>query len=191
MVSHARKPSTAREDLLQGVIDYLAEHGIARATFRSLAAWLNISTYPLVYYFGSKEQLLGAVVAEVERRQRDVTERCLADGNLLSFWQWCLENGELLRLDFEILLDEGRSTGDGPLANRVFRDWHQLWTERFVAAGLPNEEAEVEASLLVGGIVGLQLDLVATGDVDRTSRAFHKLVEPPIPRWTRPGDREE
>jgi AcrR family transcriptional regulator len=191
LASRAQKASTTREELLQGVIDYLAEHGIAKATFRSLAAWLNISTYPLVYYFGSKEQLLGAVVAEVERRQRIFAEQCLAEGNLLSSWQWCLENRELLRLDFEILLDEGRSAPGGPLANRVFRDWHRVWAERFMAAGLSNEEAEVEATLLIGGVVGLQLDLIATGDADRTSRAFHILVDSPLGRRPGSDDREE
>jgi AcrR family transcriptional regulator len=164
------------------VIDYLAENGIAKATFRSLAAALDISTYPLVYYFGSKGQLLDAVVAEVERRQRDLAEKCFAEGDLLSPWQWCVENRQLLRLDFEILLAEGRESPDGPLANRVFRDWHQLWTERFMAEGLPAGEAENEATLLIGGVVGLQLDLIATGDVDRTTRAFYRHVKQWIAR---------
>ncbi len=190
MVGPARTPSTTRDELLQGVIDYLAEHGIAKATFRSLAAWLGISTYPLVYYFGSKEQLLGAVVAEVERRQREFAEKCLAEGDLLSPWQWCLENRELLRLDFEILLEEGRLSRDGPLANRVFRDWHHLWVERYVEAGLSREQAEVEATLLIGGVVGLQLDLIATGDVGRTSRAFHTLVSSPVQRRPEPHEPE-
>ncbi len=122
-MSRARRLSSTREDLLQGVVEYLAE------------------------------------------------------GDLLSSWQWCLENRELLRLDFEILLEEGRRQPDGPLANRVFRDWHQLWTERLVASGLSSQEAEVEATLFIGGVVGLQLDLITTGDVDRTSRAFRDLME--------------
>ncbi|WP_300613931.1 TetR/AcrR family transcriptional regulator [Trebonia sp.] len=186
MANRGRRPSTSRDDLLQRVIDYLAGHGIAKATFRSLAAALNISTYQLVYYFGSKEQLLDAVVAEVERRQRDLAEKCLAEGDLLSPWQWCVDNREWLRLDFEILLQEGRESPDGPLANRVFRDWHQLWIERFMAEGLPDEEAEVEATLLIGGVVGLQLDLIATGDVERTTRAFYSHVQQRVAGSSRP-----
>jgi AcrR family transcriptional regulator len=177
VVHRGRRPSTSRDDLLQRVIDYLAEHGIAKATFRSLAASLNISTYPLVYYFGSKEQLLDAVVAEVERRLRDRAEKRLAEGDLLSPWQWSIDNRELLRLDFEILLEQGRESPDGPLANRVFRDWHRVWIERLMAGGMPYEEAEVEATLYIGGVVGLQLDLIATGDVDRTTRAFCRHVQ--------------
>lgn len=171
------RPSATRENLLQQVIDYLAEHGIAKATFRSLAVALNISTYQLVYYFGSKGELLDAVVAEVERRQRDLAEKCLAEGDLLSPWQWCVDNRRLLRLDFEILLQEGRQSPAGPLASRVFRDWHQLWTERFKADGLPAGEAEAEATVLIAGVVGLQLDLITTGDVNRTTRAFHRHIQ--------------
>jgi AcrR family transcriptional regulator len=187
VADRGRRPSTTRDDLLQRVIDYLAEHGIAKATFRSLAAALNISTYPLVYYFGSKEQLLDAVVAEVEQRLRDRVEKRFANGDALSSWQWCLDNRDLLRLDFEILLQQGRGSPDGPLANRAFRDWHQLWIERLVAKGLPHEEAEVEATLYIAGVVGLQLDLVATGDVDRTTRAFRRHFQQ---RPDRPDDRD-
>lgn len=169
----ARKPSASKEELLQGVIECLAEHGIARATFRSLAASLNISTYPLVHYFGSKEQLLRAVVAEVERRQREYVERGLREGGSLVYWQWCVENPELLRLDLEILLHEGRSCTGNSLADLVFRDWHRLWIERFMEAGLARDEAETEATISVAVGVGLQMDLVATGDVERVTRAFY------------------
>lgn len=54
-----------------------------------------------------------------ERRQRDLAEKCFAEGDLLSPRQWCVDNRRLLRLDFEILLREGRESPDGPLAGRV------------------------------------------------------------------------
>lgn len=167
-----KKPVTSREELLQGVISYLAEHGIANATFRSLAARLGISTYPLVYYFGSKEQLLDAVVAEVERRQREFAERGLQGDYPLVYWQWCTENPDLLRLDLEILLQEGRGSGRNGLADLVFRDWHTMWVDRLTAVGLTPGQAELQATLAVALGVGLQVDLVATGDVERITRAF-------------------
>jgi AcrR family transcriptional regulator len=168
----AKKPSTSREELLQGVISYLAENGVAHATFRSLAARLGISPYPLVYYFGSKEQLLNAVVAEVERRQREYADRGLEGNDPLAYWQWCTENRDLLRLDLEILLHEGRRSGHGALADLVFRDWHRAWVGRLTAVGLTPEQAELQATLTVALGVGLQVDLVATGDVERITRAF-------------------
>ncbi len=177
MAQRGRKPLATREELLQRVIDHLAEHGIAKATFRSLAAALDMSTNPLVTNFGSKEQLLDAVVTEVEQRLRDQVEKRFAEGDLFSPWRWCLDNRDLLRLDFEILLERGRGSTDALLADRVFRDWHQAFIDRYAAAGLSAEEAEVEATLFIGGVVGLQFDLVATGDVERTTRAYRTLVE--------------
>ena len=176
MPGRGRRPLTSRDDLLSRVIDQLAEHGIAKATFRSLATSLGMSTYPLVYYFGSKEQLLDAVVSEVERRLRERVDKRFAEGDLLSPWQWCIENRDVLRLDFEILL-ERRESPDGSLANQVFRNWHQLFIERFTAEGLSSEEAEIEATLLIGTVVGLQLDLVTTGDADRTTRAYRRHLQ--------------
>ena len=142
----------------------------------TLGRRIGTSTYPLVYYFGSKEQLLNAVVAEVEHRLRERVDKRFAEGDLLSPWQWCIDNQDLLRLDFEILLQE-RESPDGPLANQVFRDWHRLFIERFKAEGLSAEEAEVEATLSVGTVVGLQLDLITTRDADRTARAYRRFVE--------------
>lgn len=161
-----------KEELLQGVMKYLAEHGVANATFRALAAHLGISTYPLLYYFGSKNELLSAVVAEVERRQREFSDRALQEGGSLVYWQWCAENPELLRLDLEILLHETRETDARPLADLVFRDWHRLWMKRLMDSGISREEAETAVTLSVAVAVGLQMDLVATGDIERTTRAF-------------------
>ncbi|HEY1703015.1 MAG TPA: TetR/AcrR family transcriptional regulator [Trebonia sp.] len=166
------RQAVGKDELLQRVIECLAEQGIAQATFRSLAASLGISTYPLVHHFGSKEQLLGAVVAEVERRQREYADRGIREGGSLVYWQWCTENPDLLRLDLEILLQEGRGAAGGRLADLVFREWHERWIKRLTDAGLPPDEAETEATLMVALGVGLQIDLVATGDTERVTRAF-------------------
>lgn len=174
-----RPPSMSREELLTGIVEHLADRGIAGATFRSLAASLGVSTFPLSYYFGSKEQLLDAVVAEVERRQREVADRFLGDvgaPDAEGYWHWCLQNRHLLRVDFEILLQESRGDdGARPLADVAFRDWHRLWTERLIASGHEAAEAETQATLMVATAVGLQLDLIATDDDARTSRAAESL----------------
>lgn len=183
----ASQPGTTREQLLQRVIQCLARQGIGRATFRSLAASLNISTYPLVHHFGSKEQLLGAVVAEVERRLHEYADQAQREGGSSAYWEWCVKNPELLRLDLEILLSQGREDTSGRLADLVFRDWHDLWTGRLTGAGMSPEEAETEATIMVALGVGLQMDLVATGDTARVTRAFRAQLERRLAR-TEPGE---
>jgi AcrR family transcriptional regulator len=176
-----QKPARKKTELLEGVIRHLAEHGLADATFRSLAKALGISTYPLVYYFGTKEELLGAVVAEVERRQRQPADVVSfagdAEADAGAYWQWTLENRELLRLDYEIILRDAQTPGRfGPLRRVAFDHWHKLWRKRFVAAGMSRAEAGTEATRVVGTIVGLQFDLIATGDEKRTTQAFEALI---------------
>ena len=56
-----RKPQ-----LLAGILDYLQDKNLAGLSFRSLAEGLGISSYMLVYHFGSREQLVAEIVAQVQ-----------------------------------------------------------------------------------------------------------------------------
>lgn len=179
----AEKPSTTKDELLEGVIAYLAENGLAGATLRSIAAFLNISTYPLIYYFRSKEGLLNAVVAEVERRQSEFVNMWLSLEGTMSHWDWCIQNQELLRLDLEILLQESRRSRDRRLAKLVLTDWREVLVNRMVSLGLSEEEARIEATLLVALGIGLQVDLLATGDTERTTKAFEAQQQRKIGRF--------
>jgi AcrR family transcriptional regulator len=58
-----------RGQLLQAVIDTMAQTGIGTRSLRDLAAAAGTSHRMLLHHFGSREELLVAVVEEVERRQ--------------------------------------------------------------------------------------------------------------------------
>jgi len=170
-----------RDALLQGVIEYLAKNGTSRATFRSLATALGISSYPLVYHFGNKAQLFDAVVGELERRQREIAEAAASagiEGGTTVYWQWCVENPDLLRLDYELLLQAGRSTSSRQtVAYLAFGQWHKLWIDGLREAGMSEADAETSATIAVAASVGLQMDLITTGDVERTTAAFQAMVD--------------
>jgi AcrR family transcriptional regulator len=71
-----RKPNPDRKpELLEAVVGYVAEHGLGDLSLRPLAEALGVSTYTLVYHFGSKEQLVVEVLASVEARQKVLVER--------------------------------------------------------------------------------------------------------------------
>ena len=53
-----------RERLLDAAIDCFAKHGIAAASLRSIALEAGVTPALVHYYFGSKERLLDAFVAE-------------------------------------------------------------------------------------------------------------------------------
>src|SRR3954464_7741076 len=58
-----------RQELLDGLIDAVAGGGIGARSLRDIADALGTSHRMLLHHFGSREELLLAVVEEVERRQ--------------------------------------------------------------------------------------------------------------------------
>ncbi|MFD6219436.1 TetR/AcrR family transcriptional regulator [Nocardia asteroides] len=52
-----------RAELLAGVVAYIATHGLAELSLRPLAAALGTSSRMLIYYFGTKEELLVQALA--------------------------------------------------------------------------------------------------------------------------------
>ena len=65
----ARTPDLERrQELLDRIVVYLAENGIAQATLRPMAAALDVSINRLVHHFGSKEELL---TSDAERCSTD------------------------------------------------------------------------------------------------------------------------
>src|SRR5205823_5515582 len=70
-VSAQSQGSVTRATLLDAAVDFAAGSGLADVSLRQMAAALGTSHRMLIYHFGSKEDLLVAVVDEVERRQRE------------------------------------------------------------------------------------------------------------------------
>src|SRR6185437_6813654 len=68
-----------RERLLDGAIDYVAQHGLSDVSLRTLAAALGTSHRMLIHHFGSKERLWVEIVRAVEQRQRDLLPDLLPD----------------------------------------------------------------------------------------------------------------
>src|SRR6476619_7326073 len=82
MPPRARQPNdgpTARERLLAGAMDYVAEHGVGDLSLRGLAAALGTSHRMLSYHFGSREGLLVEVIRAVEAQQRAALAEMLLD----------------------------------------------------------------------------------------------------------------
>ena len=171
--------------LLEATMAYVAKHGVAQLTLRSLAPALNTSHRMLVYHFGSKEGLLVEVVREVERRQRERVMRLEADASLtiseqiMRSWRR-LADPEMWpheRLFFEMYSDalQGR-----PHAVRLLDDVVDAWIEPLANAiarhGASEVEARVEARLCLAVTRGLLLDLLATKDAEGVELAMMRFA---------------
>ena len=171
------------EDLLERLIDAVAARGLERSTFRSMAADLGISTFPLVSTFGTKEDLLATVVEHVEKRQSDLARKML-DSDVLDaalfyeFWDWCLANVPAMNLDLEIILHQRRSNPeDQSVPHNALGQWVELWAARYRRSGYDEQLSLQKATLMTAVVWGLQLDLVLTGDTSRVTAAYVCLVE--------------
>jgi AcrR family transcriptional regulator len=160
---------TPREKLLAATVAYVARHGFADLSLRTLARAIGTSHRMLLYHFTSKEGLLAAVVAAVEAHQRDVLDALAASDlpprfALGVFWEDVAseQRREHVRLFFEIVAQAlaGRPGTEG-LRERLI----EPWIERVAARStLPPEMARVQARLGVAVTRGLLIDLLATGD---------------------------
>jgi AcrR family transcriptional regulator len=203
-----------RVSLLDDVVRYLAEHGLANVSLRPLADSLGVSVNALVHHFGSKDDLIVAALRRSERVQQAIEDRWLernpgmSQADLLrAWWRWITassQNLAVVRLGIEAAALDATVTG---LPRRVRGDQIGLWRQqietRLAREGVPPEVATVEASLAKAMFTGLVVDLMATGQKARLTRAlevglarFEQVIwssaglqEPQLPPSARHRDR--
>ncbi len=175
----------AKSTLLAAAIAHLAEHGLAGATLRSIAAAVGSSHRMLIYHFGSRDGLLLAVVRAVEEEQRAVMAE-LAAGEGASIADLTRHMWERVadprlhpheRLFFELY---GRALQGDPALAPMLQWAVPAWLDRvsalLVARGLPAERARATARLGLATIRGLLLDLLSTGDRAGTDQALELFI---------------
>jgi len=186
---HGATAGVTQDDTLRdAVADYLVEHGIADLTFRSLADALDISTFKIVYHFGSKAQLIDTALRRVSWREVAEVQSWMAQpagpppsvGEVLRrYWAWCLRprRQAVMRLFIEAATLAMRDPESyPPVVRDILQEGIDLERQIVVAAGSDAGESVAIATLVNGAVWGLQLDLIATGDAVRTTAAVHQLA---------------
>jgi AcrR family transcriptional regulator len=180
----ARTPDLQlKRDLLDRVVDYLADQGLAQTTLRPMAAALGVSINRLMHHFGSKDELITMALARAIDRQIEVQRRWLQRSPRLTqvelyrrWWKWLCaspKNLALVRLNYEAATLEPLVTGlDGDVRADQIGVWRHDVEQRLVAEGLKPDRAALEASLIKATFTGLAMDLFATGDTRRLTRAL-------------------
>lgn len=179
----ARSPDTERrQQLLEALVAEFAAGGIGDRSLREVAAAVGTSHRMLLHHFGSREDLLLAIVEAVERRQMGVlTELPTAPAEGFATMWADLRRPELReaeRLFFECYARAAQ--GEKPYARMIpgaVTDW--LAEVEAVGKG-PVDPALARLGLAVAR--GLLLDLVATDDqagVDAAAQAFIRLLATP------------
>jgi AcrR family transcriptional regulator len=183
----ASAPSARQTELLELAYRYVLQHGLAGISLRPLAAAIGSSPRVLLYLFGSKDGLVRALLA---RARRDETELLAwlhsqrqfglaAVGGELWGWLSRPEHRGLLALWTESYARSLVET-DGPwtgFARGTVQDLLDL-----LAAAQPADErdttlGEARRTLALSLLRGALLDLLATGDHVRTTRAVNTGLE--------------
>ena len=172
-----------KRELLDRVVAYLAEPGLGEMSLRPMAAALETSPNRLVHHFGSKQELLTAALAraiELQVEEQNVWLRrdpSITEANLLrKWWKWLNaspSNLALARLGLEAATLEATHTGlTGEVRAEQIGVWRTEIEQRLVTEGISPAEAVAEASLMKAMFTGLMVDLMATGDRVRLTRAL-------------------
>jgi AcrR family transcriptional regulator len=150
-----------------------------------LAKRLGTSTYTLTYQFGSKDQLLADAVRHALALQVKGVNELVADepgdlpsGLIRRLWEWSTraENLGLVRVLLEATtLAYSQPLVFGGVGRQVVAEGRRLLTAKLEGLGLDPASAERLATRTYATLIGLQVDLIATGDGERVGGALEDL----------------
>jgi AcrR family transcriptional regulator len=182
-----RQPDTQKKPaLLEKIVDHLVDRPLSTLTFRGLATALDVSTFTLVYHFGTRAELVRDIIESIARRQRrfempvdlgDVTIDSYSDGLKETFENALLpQNRALQRLEFEAQMLEALETEHG-VTRTVHEELQNRGRSALVALGLRNVDADIESRLLIDTFYGIQVGLVVNRDDERARAAYERAIE--------------
>jgi AcrR family transcriptional regulator len=180
-------PSPRRDQLLEASYQWVLQHGLADMSLRPLAEAVGSSPRVLLFLFGSKDDLIRALLVRARRDELILLDRLRAGsdtpdlaGAAAQVWQWLAapEHRDLLRLWCEgyacSLINRG-----GPwagFASQTVTDWLDLLAQFQPAESRSTEEAAAQRTYVLAVLRGAMLDLLATGDISRTSASITHLA---------------
>jgi AcrR family transcriptional regulator len=161
-----------RARLLDAVVEEFATSGIGDRSLRDIAAAVGTSHRMLLHHFGSRDELLIAIVDRGEHRQRALLSELPTDPADAISAMWAdLRRPELRsfeRLFFECYARGAQ--GEQPFARMV-----PAAVDAWLAVDATVDPALMRLGLAVAR--GLLLDLVATDDVDGVDAAAAAFAE--------------
>ncbi len=173
-----------RAKLLDEIVDYILSNGLAGLSLRPLAAGVNTSPRMLLYFFGSKEQLISEALAQIRLRQQADFVRAMAQPGgrrerLLHAWDaWCSpRRAKFWRFCFGVYgLAFQNPKQFAVFLEQFIGDWLSPFEQALGTGGFLPERARSLATLSLAAMRGLQLDLLATGERARIDAAFREML---------------
>lgn len=171
-----------KQELLDALIAYLVKHGLADLSLRPMAAEAGTSARLLIFHFGTKDQLLLEVLAEMQARLQRSFSAFLEGGAaprkaplLQLFWDWATTgvNYDYHRLLYQLHILAAQNP-------KVYRRYLQrnamTWLE-LIQPALPKVQQTPGFATLYGAVFdGLFIELMSTGDRRRVNAALQEFI---------------
>lgn len=178
---------TIRPRLLGEIQQAMQGSTLSSVTFRGLASELGLSTYSLSYHFGSRAELIDAILEGTIRARAEL----LGDQDLSTLTR--AELRVFLRDGYPLTLQAPYAAGvrmqfeagaleriDPDMGQRI-ADSHAAWASQFArwfeAQGLEAARASVGARALTDALFGTQFGFVLTDDRDAAAAAAELAIE--------------
>jgi AcrR family transcriptional regulator len=183
-----RTPSARQDELLELAYQYVLANGLADMSLRPLAKAIGSSPRVLLFLYGSKDALIRALLdrarsdelAAIDAFKEVESGAGLAD-SARQVWDWLSAPDHRLLLGLWVEA-YARSLVDpaGPWAGfaaQTVQDWLGLLASRQPPARRDSAAGAAERTAVLGLLRGAMLDLLATGDLARTTEAVGLLLE--------------
>lgn len=178
-------PSARQTELLEAAYAYVLQHGLFDLSLRPLAAAIGSSPRVLLLLFGSKDGLVRALLARARADEVAVLAEIRSAGDAGGLpaaadvvWAWLAAPGHrgLLTLWLEsytrsLVEPEGAWAG---FAAQTVHEWLVVLGE--IGSTTAGGDV-VDQTLLLAVLRGALLDLLGTGDIDRTTAAVQRHVD--------------
>ena len=173
--------------MLSAFVDYILKNGMSDLSLRPAAAAIGTSPRMLLYYFGSKEELMAAAIAQARTRDIEMFAREAQKWGEASpaqifraIWKWYAgdRRAAYRRFFFEvygIALQNPKTFG--AFLETVGADFLSFIETALIARGFRRREARAVATLHVASSRGLLLDLETTGDRARVDAAAELVAQ--------------
>ena len=176
-----------REELLDAAGAVLARTGVVDTSLRSLAAEMGTSARMLVYYFGSKEQLILEIIRRQQHAAIPATEDVAPPASIAAHRQWCFEDwyactrGErrdTLRIVLQVF---GAACGfDSPYREYTWETLSLLTRNsraRLQALGMPAHVAETRSRIALAAFQGFIIEFFTADDPAQVDETFTRFVD--------------
>ena len=178
--------SPRRDELVEAAYAYVLDQGLAGVSLRPVAEAIGSSTGVLRFLFGSKDGLVRAILERARQDELavlDVLDDEPADLRTVALrvWDWLRHPDHRAPL---ILWTESYAASlldpDGPwgdFARQTVADWLAILARAQPAEVRNTAAGRAQRTAVLAVLRGAFLDLIATGDHPRCTRAVHDCLD--------------